>query len=298
MKKKTVRDLADSELRGKRALVRADFNVPLDENGTITDDLRIRAAIPTLRFLLDKGARPVLLSHLGRPKGKPDQKYSLRPVAKRLSELLGAPVAFLDTTIGEAAVAATKNLKDGEALLLENTRFFAGEEKNEAELSKSFAQLGDFYVNDAFGAAHRAHSSTAGVTVSLQPAVAGLLMEKELDYLSRDLRESVERELAKAGSLGPGGATLDLVIEDAKPNRPTMRQMTRTPGLSYESRSLGGAQITGVLTTADGRSVPVRYQWYESDLFNTVAAGTWSDAETTFDRFARKLAKGESLAEK
>ncbi|MBA2689029.1 MAG: phosphoglycerate kinase [Gemmatimonadaceae bacterium] len=187
MKKKTVRDLADNEIRGKRALVRADFNVPLDDNGTITDDLRIRAAIPTLKLLMEKGARPVLISHLGRPKGKPDPKYSLRPVAKRLGELLGAPVTFLDSTIGEAAVSATKNLEDGEVLLLENTRFFAGEEKNDEEVSKGLAELGDFYVNDAFGAAHRAHSSTAGVTVSLQPAVAGLLMEKELDYLSRAL---------------------------------------------------------------------------------------------------------------
>lgn len=122
--------------------------------------------------------------------------------------------------------------------------------------------------------------------------------DRELDYLSRDLRESVERELAKAGSLGPDGGRLDLVIEDAKPNRPTMQQMSHTPGLSYESRSIGGAEITGVLTTADGRTVPVRYRWYESDFFNTVAASTWSDAETTFDRFARKLAKGETLAEK
>jgi phosphoglycerate kinase len=187
VKKKTVRDLADNEVRGKRALVRADFNVPLDDNGRITDDLRIRAAVPTLRLLLDKGARPVVLSHLGRPKGQPNPKYSLRPVATRLGELLGTTVRFLDKTIGEEAVAATNALKDGEVLLLENTRFFPGEEKNDAALSQSFAQLGDFYVNDAFGAAHRAHSSTAGVTVSLHPSVAGLLMEKELDDLSRAL---------------------------------------------------------------------------------------------------------------
>ncbi len=187
MKKKTVRDLPDAQVRGKRALVRADFNVPLDDNGVITDDLRIRAAVPTLKLLLERGAHPVLLSHLGRPKGKADQKFSLRPVALRLRELLGAPVTFVDSTIGEAAVAATRNMKDGEVLLLENTRFFPGEEKNDAELSRGFAELGDFYVNDAFGAAHRAHASTAGVTVTLQPAVAGLLMEKELDYLSRAL---------------------------------------------------------------------------------------------------------------
>lgn len=199
MKKKTVGDLADSQVRGKRALVRADFNVPLDESGTITDDLRIRAAVPTLKLLLERGARPVLLSHLGRPKGKPDPKYSLRPVAARLTELLGSPVRFVDSTIGEAAVRATNEMKDGEVLLLENTRFFAGEEKNDAELSKSLAQLGDFYVNDAFGAAHRAHSSTAGVTVDLQPAVAGLLMEKELDYLSHALEAPAKPFVAILG---------------------------------------------------------------------------------------------------
>lgn len=199
MKKKTVRDLTDAEVRGRRALVRADFNVPIDANGTITDDLRIRAAIPTLKHLLEKGARPVILSHLGRPKGKPDSKYSLRPVAARLAQLLGARVVFVEQSIGNEAVTAAKALKDGEVLLLENTRFHAGEEKNDAELSKSFAELGDLYVNDAFGAAHRAHSSTAGVTASLQPAVAGLLMEKELDYLGRALQAPAKPFVAILG---------------------------------------------------------------------------------------------------
>jgi phosphoglycerate kinase len=197
--KKTVRDLTDAQLRGKRALVRADFNVPLDQNGEITDDLRIRAAVPTLKLLMEKGGRPVVISHLGRPKGKPDAKYSLRPVARRLGELLGCKVVFLDKTIGDEAVAATNALKEGEVLLLENTRFHAGEEKNDADLSSSLAQLGDCYVNDAFGAAHRAHSSTAGVTVSLQPAVAGLLMEKELDYLGRALEAPVKPFVAILG---------------------------------------------------------------------------------------------------
>lgn len=187
MQKKTVRDLADSEIRGKRALVRADFNVPLDENGHITNDLRIRSAIPTIQQLLAKDVRVVLLSHLGRPKGKPEPKFSLRPVASRLGELLGISVRFLESTIGDAAVAASLALKGGEVLVLENTRYFAGEEKNDRALSQSLAELGDFYVNDAFGAAHRAHSSTAGVAEFLTPAVAGLLMEKELDYLGRSL---------------------------------------------------------------------------------------------------------------
>ncbi len=199
MNKRTVRDLTDGEVRGKRALVRADFNVPLDDSGAITDDLRIRAAVPTIKLLLEKQARPVVLSHLGRPKGKPNPKYSLRPIAARLEKLLGSKVIFVDKTIGDEAVAATKALKEGEVLLLENTRFHPGEEKNEAALSQSLAQLGDFYVNDAFGAAHRAHSSTAGVTATLQPAVAGLLMEKELDYLSRALLTPVKPFVAVLG---------------------------------------------------------------------------------------------------
>ncbi|MBI1808936.1 MAG: phosphoglycerate kinase [Gemmatimonadetes bacterium] len=182
MNKRTILDLAPAEVKGKRALVRVDFNVPLD-GATITDDTRIRAAVPTLQALRKGGARPVILSHLGRPKAKPEAKYSLAPVATRLAELLGAPVKFLGETDTDVAVAATKALHDGDVLLLENTRFLPGEEKNDEALSKAFARLGDFYVNDAFGAAHRAHASTAGVAKFLRPAVAGLLMQKELDYL-------------------------------------------------------------------------------------------------------------------
>ncbi|MDF2776179.1 MAG: pgk [Geminicoccaceae bacterium] len=181
--KRTVRDLTDAEVRGKRALVRVDFNVPLDESGTVTDDTRIRAALPTIDVLIERGARVVLLSHLGRPKGKPEPKYSLAPVAKRLGELTRHPVKFVAALERDDAVAATNALKEGEVLLLENTRFAAGEEKNDDALARSFARLGDLYVNDAFGAAHRAHSSTAGVAAHLKPAVAGLLMQKELEYL-------------------------------------------------------------------------------------------------------------------
>lgn len=188
MNKKTVRDLRDDEVRGKRALVRCDFNVPL-EGARITDDSRIRASLPTIRNLMDRGARVVLLSHLGRPKGKPNAKYSLQPVAMRLEELLGRPVQFVESTDTDEAIKATHSLKDGEVLLLENTRFLGGEEENEPRLSRALAELGDFYVNDAFGAAHRAHSSTAGVAVHLKPAVAGLLLEKELDYLGKALAD-------------------------------------------------------------------------------------------------------------
>ena len=187
MNKKTVRDLTDAQLRGKRALVRVDFNVPLDEQGAITDDTRIRAALPTIRLLLDKGAVVVLLSHLGRPKAKPEAKYSLSPVAQRLNELLGSNVIFVESTDSDEALKATKTAKPGEVVLLENTRFLGGEEKNDERLSRALAMLGDVYVNDAFGSAHRAHASTEGVARVLHPAVAGLLMEKELDYLGRAL---------------------------------------------------------------------------------------------------------------
>jgi len=186
MEKKTVRDLPNDQVKGKRALVRVDFNVPL-EGARITDDSRIQASVPTIRHLSERGARVVLLSHLGRPKGKPDSRYTLLPIASRLAELLGKPVAFVESTDTDEAIRATHELKDGGVLLLENTRFLGGEEKNDPRLSRALAELGDFYVNDAFGAAHRAHSSTAGVAEHLKPAVAGLLLEKELDYLGKAL---------------------------------------------------------------------------------------------------------------
>ena len=186
MNKKTVRDLRDDELHGKRALVRVDFNVPLDEQGRVSDDTRIRAALPTIEYLLDRGARVILLSHLGRPKGKPDSKYSLGPVQYRLSELLPSRrVVFIESTDTDEAMKATRG-RD-EVVLLENTRFLGGEETNDERLSRALAELGDVYVNDAFGSAHRAHASTEGVARYLKPAVAGLLMEKELQYLGSAL---------------------------------------------------------------------------------------------------------------
>ena len=183
MTTRTIRDLSAADLVGKRALVRVDFNVPLDDTGAVGDDTRITAAMPTINSLLDRGAKVVLLAHFGRPKGAPDATYSLAPVAERLKQLLLRPVYFLGETIGAAAVAATHALPSGNVLLLENTRFLAGEEKNDDGLSRQLAELGDVYVNDAFGAAHRAHASTAGVAQYCRPAVAGLLMEKELAYL-------------------------------------------------------------------------------------------------------------------
>jgi phosphoglycerate kinase len=182
MNKKSVRDV---DVQGKKVFVRVDFNVPL-ENGSITDDTRIRETLPTIRYLIERGAKIILASHLGRPKGAVVEELRLTPVAARLSELLGKPVAKADEAIGDAVKAKVAALNDGDVLLLENVRFYPGEEKNDPELAKAFAELADLYVNDAFGAAHRAHASTEGIAHHL-PAVAGLLMEKELDVLGRAL---------------------------------------------------------------------------------------------------------------
>lgn len=191
MPKKTIRDI---DLSNKRVLVRVDFNVPLDEKDgqmVITDATRIQETLPTLKALIAAGAKVILCSHLGRPKGQRDPKQSLAPVAPALSELLGVPVEFSEETTGPVALAKAQALSAGGVLLLENTRFHAGEEKNDAELAKGLAELAEVFVNDAFGSAHRAHSSTAGVADYL-PAVSGLLMEKELTYLHDEL-ENPER---------------------------------------------------------------------------------------------------------
>ena len=174
--------------KGKRVLVRVDFNVPV-KDGKVTDDSRIVAAVPTLCALLDQGARVILMSHLGRPKGGPEPKYSMLPVVPRLAELLGRPVAFAPDCVGPEAERMALGLKDGEVLLLENLRFHPEEEQNDPAFAKQLAKLGEIYVNDAFGTAHRAHASTEGVAHLLHPAVAGLLMQKELDFLGRALDE-------------------------------------------------------------------------------------------------------------
>lgn len=179
--KKSVRDLTD--IKGKRALVRVDMNVPLDANKNVTDDTRIRAIIPTVDYLRNAGAKVILVAHLGRPKGDNNADLTLDPVAARLSELIGAPVLKLNDSIGEEVKAQLSTMKDGDVALLENIRFYPEETKNDPEFAKKLAELADFYVNDAFGAAHRAHASTEGVAHLLSPAVSGLLMEKELDAL-------------------------------------------------------------------------------------------------------------------
>ena len=180
----SVKDLTPAQLRGRRVLVRVDFNVPFDASGAVSDDTRLRAAVPTIQLLRRHGARVVLLSHLGRPKAAPDPKFTLAAVMPALMSVLpGVSVTFCGSTDDEAAVTATNALADGDVLLMENTRFLPGEEKNDDALAKRLATLGDLYVNDAFGSAHRAHASTAGITKYLRPAVAGLLMEGELAYL-------------------------------------------------------------------------------------------------------------------
>ncbi len=189
--KRALASLDGNVLDGRRALVRVDFNVPL-KDGVVTDDTRIRAALPTIRYLRDRGARVVLLSHLGRPRGGPDPKYSMRPVVRALETLLGAPVTFLDDPTSDAAVTATKRLPRGGVAVAENTRFHPGEETNDSALARQFAALGDLYVDDAFGSAHRAHASTAAVAELLKPAVSGFLMEQELKYLG-DALETPKR---------------------------------------------------------------------------------------------------------
>ncbi len=209
MGKKTVEDC---DVRGKRVLLRVDFNVPLDkESGAITNDERIRAALPTIRYLLDKDARLIIMSHLGRPKGQVVESLRLDPVAARLSELLGQPVAKVDDCIGPVAEAAVAALQPGEALLLENVRFHPEEEKNNHEFIKQLAALGDIFVNDAFGTAHRAHASTEGIGHFL-PAVAGFLMKKEISALARAGKRPVRPYVAIIG-----GAKISdkiLVIEE------------------------------------------------------------------------------------
>ena len=184
MAKMTIRDVG---LAGKKVLMRVDFNVPLDDSQTITDDTRIRAALPTIEYALEQGASLVLMSHLDRPKGEPKPEFSLAPAATRLGELLGRPVVQLADCIGPGVEAAVAAMKPGDVVLLENLRFHPEEEKNGPEFSKQLAALGDVYVNDAFGTAHRAHASTAGVTAYMSPAVAGFLLEKEIDYFTAAL---------------------------------------------------------------------------------------------------------------
>ncbi|RCK77722.1 MAG: Phosphoglycerate kinase [Ignavibacteriae bacterium] len=201
MNKMTIDDV---KLKSKNVLVRVDFNVPI-ENGVVTDSTRIIESLPTIKKILSEGGRAILMSHLGRPKGKPDAKYSLLPVAKKASELLGIEVKFASDCIGENAKKAVASLNDGDCLLLENLRFHPEEEENDESFAKELASLGDIYVNDAFGSAHRAHASTEGITKFIKPAVAGYLMQKELNYLGKALENPVRPFTAILGGAKVSG---------------------------------------------------------------------------------------------
>ncbi len=207
--KRTLESLDKAALEGNRALVRVDFNCPV-KDGVVTDNTRIRAALPTIRYLRERGARVVLLSHLGRPKGGPDPKYSMQPVVRELEKLLGAPVTFLPDPASDDAVTVTKRLSRGAVAVAENTRFYPGEEKNDSALAARFAALGDFYVNDAFGSAHRAHASTEAVARLLKPAVSGFLMENELRYLGEALHDPKRPFVAVLGGAKISGK-IDLI---------------------------------------------------------------------------------------
>ncbi len=196
--KRTLESLEGQPLEGQRAFVRVDFNVPL-EHGKVADATRIVATLPTIRWLTERGCRVLLASHLGRPKGQPKQEYSLRPVIAALERELGSPVRFLEDPLSDDAPHRTRQLRRGEVMLLENTRFHPGEEQNDPQLAEAFARLGDFYVNDAFGTAHRAHASTEGVARLLKPAAAGFLMAKELEFLESALADPARPFVAVLG---------------------------------------------------------------------------------------------------
>jgi phosphoglycerate kinase len=207
--KRTLESLDPAALDGRRALVRVDFNTPV-KDGVVTDNTRIRAALPTIKYLRDRGARVVLLSHLGRPKGGPDPKYSMQPVVRELERLLGAPVTFLPDPSSDEAATATRRLPRGGVAVGENTRFYPGEEKNDPALAQRFAALGDLYVNDAFGSAHRAHASTEAVARLLKPAVSGFLMQRELRYLGEALHHPKRPFVAVLGGAKISGK-IDLI---------------------------------------------------------------------------------------
>ena len=244
-----ARNLSDLDVNGRRVFVRVDFNVPI-KNGAITDDTRIRASLPTIGYLLDKGATVILASHLGRPKGKPNPEFSLRPVVDRLAQLIGRPVQFAEDSIGEKARAAIDRAGRGGVVLLENLRFHPEEEKNDAGFAKQLAELADIYVNDAFGSAHRAHASTEGIVHHVNEAAAGLLMGKEVEYLGRVLEDPDRPFVAVLG-----GAKVSDKLEVIE------NLITKVDALL-----IGGAMA---YTFLEARGVPVGKSLVEKDLLDS-----------------------------
>jgi phosphoglycerate kinase len=247
VKKRSLQDLPAAALDGQRALLRVDFNVPL-RAGAVADDTRIRAALPTIRYLRDKGARVILLTHLGRPKGGPDPALSVKQIVRDVERVLGTTVEFIPDPA--AGVAATRRLPRGGVALLENTRFWPGEERNDPELAGSFAALGDFYVNDAFGSAHRAHASTEGVARLLRPAVAGFLMEKELRCLG-DLLDSPRRPFVAI----LGGAKISGKIDVIEALLPRVDQVLVGGGMATTFLLALGFEVGGSLVERDKASL-------------------------------------------
>jgi phosphoglycerate kinase len=231
------RSVLDTPVDGKRVLVRVDFNVPLDE-GRVTDDTRIRASLDTINYLLERGCSVVLMSHLGRPKGERKPEMSLVPAALRLSELLDRPVEMLEDCVGPEVEAAVEGAQPGDLILLENTRFHAGEEKNDPELARGLAKLGEIFVNDAFGSCHRAHASTVGVTEHLRPAVSGLLVQKELEALSKLLTGPPEGYVAVLG-----GAKVADKIDVVKNLLTKVERLLIGGGMTYAFAKVQGREI-------------------------------------------------------
>lgn len=262
MAKQTIRDIKD--LKGKKVLVRVDFNVPQDASQNITDDTRIKAAIPTIKFLSDNGARVILVSHLGRPKSGPEDKFRLGVVAKKLQELMGSPVQYVKDCIGPEIVAAVSALKDGAVLLLENVRFYKEEEKNDPEFAKKLASLADIYVDDAFGTAHRAHASTEGVTKYLK-GYAGFLMEKEINFLGQLLDNPAKPFVAILG-----GAKISGKIDVIKNLLPRVDTLIIGGGMSYTFFKARGLSVGNSLVEEDKIQIAKEVLKQAIDLDKTI----------------------------
>lgn len=248
--KKSIKDLGD--VKGKRALVRVDINVPLDENKNVTDDTRIQAIIPTIKFLQEKGAKTILMAHLGRPKGEVNPEFTLAPVAKKLSEILGEEILFVSTPVGQGAEKELESLKDGQVALLENIRYYKAEEAKDDDMTfaNELAKLGDFYVNDAFGAAHRNHTSTAKLAKVLKPAVSGLLMAKEIECLSAALNNP-----AKPFTAVVGGAKVSSKIGVLENLLDKVDNMIIGGGMAYTFVKANGGKIGNSICEDDQMDV-------------------------------------------